>query len=85
MNINFQSGVIKTKGGLNDFWYPSMGSPKTRNHFVQGWTKILEFLYCGYGTVINLLGEGYLKNGGWGYGGVWRGCDLILQVSLRPR
>ena len=28
---------------------------------VQRWTKILEFLYCGYGTVINLSGEGHLK------------------------
>ena len=41
--------------------------------------KILEFLYCGYGTVINLLGEGYLKNGGWGYGGVFR----IQKSSVR--
>jgi len=37
---------------------------------VQPWTKILEFLYCGYGTVINLSGEGHLENGGWGVGGV---------------
>jgi len=37
---------------------------------VQRWTKILEFLYYGYGTVINLSGEGHLEIGGWGYGGV---------------
>jgi len=46
---------------------------------VQPWTKILEVLYCGYGTVINLSGEGHLENGGWGYGGVFR----IQKSSIR--
>ena len=49
---------------------------------VQRWTKILEFLYCGCRTVINLTGEGRLENGGWGYGGVWLEWNLTLQVSL---
>ena len=43
---------------------------------VQRLTKILGFLYCGCETVINLSGEGHLKNGGWGYGGVWLGVEF---------
>ena len=35
---------------------------------VQRLTKILEFLYCGCRTVINLSGEGHLEIGGWGGG-----------------
>ena len=38
---------------------------------VQRWTMILEFLYCGCRTVINLSGEGILETDGWGVGGVW--------------
>jgi hypothetical protein len=26
-NINFQSKVMKAKGGLNDLWYPTMRKP----------------------------------------------------------
>ena len=37
---------------------------------VQRWTKILEFLYYGCRTVINLFGEDHLENGGWWVGGV---------------
>jgi len=39
---------------------------------VQRWTKILEFLYYGCETVINLSGEGPLEMLGSGYGGVLR-------------
>jgi hypothetical protein len=61
---------------------------------VKRWTKILGFLYCGYGTVINLPAEGTLENGGRGHGRVselpklpsmriWRGiADPICQLAL---
>ena len=47
---------------------------------VQHWTKILGLLYCGYGTVINLSGEGHLETDGWGVGGV---LEMPKSPSLR--
>ena len=37
---------------------------------------ILGFLYCGYGTVINLPAEGALENGGRGHGVSFRTLKL---------
>ena len=47
---------------------------------VHRWTKILEFLYCGYGTVINLSGQGHHEKGGWGYGGVLRNQKSSMRT-----
>ena len=52
---------------------------------VQRWTKILGFLYCGYGTVINLFGEDHLENGGWGYGGGHQNPEIQYVDGARHR
>ena len=47
---------------------------------VQRWTWLLEFLYCGHETVINLSWEGHLENGGWGVGGVFRNQKSSMRM-----
>ena len=48
--------------------------------YVQRQTKILGFLYCGYGTVINLYIQADLETDRWGYGVV---SELPKLPSMR--